>query len=218
MISIRLVVFDFDGTLINSEPGILESIKLTVDALGLPQETVEQWRQMIGIPLSVQLAKLLPPERQQEVEYGVETYRNFYRQVGIAHSNPFAGIPELIDFLTPRTALAIASSKGYEGLSRVLMSLDWLDYFDPIISPASVINPKPHPESILLALQHYGITPEQAVMIGDTEYDMEMAVRAGVPAWGAGWGVHDKERLIQAGASHWFAHPGDLLEHLRGVI
>lgn len=218
MALIRLVIFDFDGTLINSEPGILASIKLTVEALALPQEAVEQWRQMIGIPLSVQLAKLLPLERQQEVEYGVETYRNFYRQVGISHSDPFAGIPELIDFLTPRTSLAIASSKGYEGLSRVLMGLDWLDYFDPIVSPASVTNPKPHPESIQLALQHYGLTPEQAVMIGDTEYDMEMAVRAGVPAWGAGWGVHDKERMLKAGASHWFADPGALLKHVKEVF
>jgi phosphoglycolate phosphatase len=217
-VSIRLIIFDFDGTLINSEPGILESIKLTVDALELPQSAVEQWRQMIGIPLSVQLAKLLPPNRQQEVEHGVETYRNFYRQVGIAHSDPFTGIPELIDFLTPRVSLAIASSKGYEGLSRVLTGLDWLDYFDPIISPASVTNPKPHPESIELALYHYGITPEQAVMIGDTEYDMEMAVRAGVPAWAAGWGVHEKEQLLNAGANHWFAHPGDLLEHVKGFL
>jgi phosphoglycolate phosphatase len=217
-VSIRLIIFDFDGTLINSEPGILESIKLTVDALELPQSAVEQWRQMIGIPLSVQLAKLLPPNRQQEVEHGVETYRNFYRQVGIAHSDPFAGIPELVDFLTPRVSLAIASSKGYEGLSRVLTGLDWLDYFDPIISPASVTNPKPHPESIELALHHYGITPEQAVMIGDTEYDMEMAVRAGVPAWAAGWGVHEKEQLFKAGAHHWFASPGDLLEHMKGFL
>jgi HAD superfamily hydrolase (TIGR01549 family) len=217
-VSIRLIIFDFDGTLINSEPGILESIKLTVDALELPQSAVEQWRQMIGIPLSVQLAKLLPPNRQQEVEHGVETYRNFYRQVGIAHSDPFEGIPELINFLTPRVSLAIASSKGYEGLSRVLTGLDWLDYFDPIISPISVTHPKPHPESIELALQHYDITPEQAVMIGDTEYDMEMAVRAGVPAWAVGWGVHEKKQLLNAGANQWFARPGDLLTHVKEVF
>lgn len=213
-----VIIFDFDGTLINSEPGILEAIRLTVAELDLPEQCIEAWREMIGIPLKAQLMTLLPLERETEVEKGIQLYREFYDQVGMKYSDPFTGIPEMIEFLLPRSPLAIASSKRRESILKILHKLGWASYFDPILSPAEVIYPKPHPESIYRILEHQGRSAGEAVMIGDTTYDIEMAQQAGVKAWGVSWGVHSADQLRAAGAHACFQDPKDLLLGLQQIL
>lgn len=213
----ELVIFDFDGTLINSEPGIHRAIEMTVTAIGLPKSAVEQWRQMIGIPLEVQLSHLLPPERHPEIPDSVALYRQFYDQVGPQHSDPFPGIEEILEGLRSRLPLAIASSKRRETILRVLRQWQWQAWFNPVISPAEVIQPKPHPESLHKVLDQHGLQPHQAVMIGDSVYDMEMAQRAGVMAWGVTWGIHPQERLQAAGAEQVFSTPQQLWAQLQQI-
>ncbi len=212
-----LVIFDFDGTLIDSEPGIRKAIEMTVAALNLPLEAVEHWVQMIGIPLEVQLSHLLPLDRHGEIEAGVALYRQFYDQVGPQHSDPIPGIKPLIDWLHPRLPMAIASSKQRQAITRVLDQWQWPARFHPIISPTEVIHPKPHPESIHKVLESHSVSPEQVLMIGDSIYDIEMAQRAGVLAWGVAWGVHTEDRLQQAGAEQVFSDPQDLLVRLQEI-
>ncbi|MCF2972694.1 HAD family hydrolase [Synechococcus sp. Nb3U1] len=202
--ALKLVIFDFDGTLVDSEPGILEAICHTVAALNLPEEAIESWRQMIGIPLEKQLAALLPEGAQNRIPEGVEIYRRFYDAIRSLHSQPFPGILELLADLAERIPLAIASSKRRESILPVLDQWGYGDLFEPIISPAEVTYPKPHPDSVERILAHHDLASDQAVLIGDTEYDIEMARRAGVGAWGVGWGIHPLERLYQAGADRGF--------------
>jgi HAD superfamily hydrolase (TIGR01509 family) len=218
MLQPTVIIFDFDGTLINSEPGILDAIRLTVKELDLPEEAIETWRSMIGIPLKEQLMTLLPRERESEVEKGIQLYREFYAQVGINHSDPFTGIPEILEFLLPKSSLAIASSKRRESILTILHRLQWESYFDPILSPAEVTYPKPHPESIHRILEYHSQGATEAVMIGDTTYDIEMAQRAGVKAWGVSWGVHPLDQLRAAGADECFQDPKDLLSGLERIL
>lgn len=213
----ELVIFDFDGTLINSEPGIHQAIQMTVEAIGLPITAVEQWRQMIGIPLEVQLSHLLPPERHPEINASVALYRQFYDQVGPQYSDPFPGIDGILEGLRSRLPLAIASSKRRETILRVLEQWRWQTWFNPVISPAEVIRPKPHPESLHRVLDQHDLQPHQALMIGDSVYDMEMARRAGVMAWGVTWGIHGEERLRAAGAEQIFSTPQQLWTHLQPI-
>ncbi|MEN9203104.1 MAG: HAD family hydrolase [Thermostichus sp. DG_1_6_bins_120] len=200
----KLLIFDFDGTLVNSEPGILEAIRHTVTALDLPPEAVESWREMIGIPLERQLSVLLPQHAQHRIPEGVEIYRRYYEDIRPQHSEPFPGILELLASLAGRIPLAIASSKQRESILPVLDQWGYRDLFEPIVSPAEVIHPKPHPDSVERILAYYNLAPAYTVLIGDTEYDMEMARRAGVGAWGVGWGIHPLERLYRAGAERGF--------------
>lgn len=202
--ALKLVIFDFDGTLVDSEPGILEAIRHTVAALDLPEEAVESWRQMIGIPLEKQLAALLPEGAQNRIPEGVEIYRRFYDAIRPLYSQPFPGILELLADLAERIPLAIASSKRRESILPVLDQWGYGDLFEPIISPAEVTYPKPHPDSVERILAHHDLAPDQVVLIGDTEYDIEMALRAGVGAWGVGWGIHPLEHLYRAGADRGF--------------
>ncbi len=212
---LNLIIFDFDGTLINSEAGIMQAIQLTVAELGLPEGSAERWRQMIGLSLETQLQILLPPDRQDQVDQSVEVYRQFYRKVGIQLSDPFPGIPEILAHLHPHVPMAIASSKRRTSILRILQDQHWSDYFDPVITPSEVTHPKPHPESLEKLLAYHSCKPDQVVMIGDTEYDMEMARHAGVQAWGVTWGIHDREHLESAGAHQCFDDPGELLDQLK---
>ncbi len=216
--SLKLIIFDFDGTLIDSEPGILKAIQQTVLALELPAIAVDQWRQMIGLPLQLQLATLLPPDRQQEIETGVETYRQAYREWGPLHSSPFEGIPEILQRVRVHVPLAIASSKQRVSIERVLANYPWINCFKPIVSPTEVTHPKPHPESLFYILNYHQCPPEQAIMIGDTHYDMQMAQAAGVVGWGVTWGIHTDEQLQQAGASRCFETRSCLLQALEQVL
>ncbi|MEN9229454.1 MAG: HAD family hydrolase [Thermostichus sp. DG02_5_bins_236] len=216
--ALKLLIFDFDGTLVDSEAGILEAIRHTVTALDLPPEAVESWRQMIGIPLEKQLAALLPQPSQTRIPEGIEIYRRYYDDIRPHYSEPFPGILELLATLAERIPLAIASSKRRESILPVLDQWGFGDLFEPIISPAEVTYPKPHPDSVERILAYHDLAPAHTVLIGDTEYDIEMARRAGVRAWGVGWGIHPLERLHQAGADRGFADVQSLHQTLAELL
>lgn len=215
----QLVAFDFDGTLVDSEPGIVRCIERTVESLGLGPEVAAAWRELIGLPLAEQLKRILPPDRRGDVEAGVELYRSFYSQLSEEEmGRPFPGIPELLEVLRGRAKLAIATSKSERGVRRVLGHLGWERWFEPVVTPEAVAEPKPHPESLLRILAHHGAAPAHAVYVGDSRFDMEMAAAAGVAAYGVSWGVGARASLEAAGAARCFDAPGALLRALAGRI
>jgi phosphoglycolate phosphatase len=206
-----LLICDFDGTLVDSERGIVRCIEQCVAALGLPPSTVAAWRDLIGVPLSVQLEQLLPPDRRGEVAAGVELYRSFWFRLPEADlGTPFPGVEELLRGAAPRVKLAIATSKGRRGVLAQVAALGWDGRFEPIVTPDDVTAPKPHPESLLRVCAHHGLEPAAAVYLGDSRFDMEMAVRAGVAGWGATWGLHGREALLAAGAARCFDSPAEV--------
>ncbi|MGF1576000.1 MAG: HAD family hydrolase [Cyanophyceae cyanobacterium] len=213
---IGLVIFDFDGTLANSEPGITWVIEQVIAELDLPPTAVETWRQMIGIPLRTQLTHLLPETRQAELENWIERYRAISAEVE-PHFAPFEGMQAVVEHLDQAgIPMAIASSRVSTGILKILAHWDWPVTFDPVISPTEVRQPKPHPESVERILAHYDQDPATALLIGDTSFDIEMACRAGISSWGVTWGVHSVQQLQTAGATRCFTTPADVLKGLQG--
>ncbi|WP_218082557.1 HAD family hydrolase [Anthocerotibacter panamensis] len=202
-----LVIFDFDGTLVDSTAGIVWAMEQTIQELGLPPAWVELWQEMIGLPLEVQACKLLAGEPEAAWTRLQETYRHFYHD---AHALPFAGIEGLLAGLVASGArLAIASSKRKAGIMRLLTAREWTFPFEPIVTPDVVSRPKPDRESIEQILAHHGLPREQAIFIGDSIFDVQTAVHAQITACAVGWGVHSKADLLTAGADYWVA---DLVE------
>ena len=198
----RLIVFDVDGTLIDSGAHINDIIMAAFTEARLPLPTAEAARGIIGLSLEVAMARLSGLSGAQ-LDRLVTSYRRLYHQ-SIAHLNAeplYEGIRDMLDALKaePGTLMAIATGKGMRGVERLLKLHGLESHFVSKQTPDS--NPsKPDPGMLISAMSETGVGPEQTVMIGDTSFDMEMARAAGCFALGVNWGYHSNEVLRATGA------------------
>lgn len=200
----RLIVFDMDGTLIDSHALITDMMTATFEAEGLVPPSAEAGRRIIGLSLPEAMASLsgLPVV---ETDGLVARYRSLYLDKVTersASAEPlYAGAREAVLALSadPATLLGIATGKAMRGVNRVL-GLHALDaHFVTRQTPDE--NPsKPHPGMLLRAMSETSVASEQTVMIGDTTFDIEMAVAAGTRSIGVSWGYHGVDELLAAGA------------------
>jgi phosphoglycolate phosphatase len=189
-----LIVFDWDGTLIDSTATIARSIQAAAADLGLPVPDFEQAAHVIGLGLQDALARAvpsLPPERVQEFS---ARYRYHY----FAAEDTlmlFAGARELIEALRERgVPRAIATGKASRGLERALQATGMTDLFDATRC-ADQTEPKPHPAMLLELAEEFDVAPNRVLMIGDTTHDLMMAAAARTEAVGVTYGAHPREQL-----------------------
>ncbi|MGP6087649.1 HAD-IA family hydrolase [Antarctobacter jejuensis] len=201
--SLRLVIFDVDGTLVDSQGDILGAMSAAFESEGMERPARETILSIVGLSLP-QAFTLLTPDADAVVRTRlVETYKNAYADLrlrGGPEASPlYPGIPELLDRLSAEdeTLLAVATGKSRRGLTALLQSHGLTKRF--VTTQVADDNPsKPHPAMLFNALQDAGVEAERAVMIGDTSFDMEMARAAGVARIGVTWGYHPREALTDA--------------------
>lgn len=195
----ELLVFDWDGTLMDSAAEIVLAMQRAIQDLGLPERSADRMRELIGLGLDDVLRRLFPEMQTQKVRALLTAYRRRYTAPG-GQSRPFPGVAETLSVLSETGyELAIATGKSRRGLDRNL-SETGLGPFFRHSRCADESSPKPAPDMLEHLLLRSATEPERAVMIGDTEYDMAMAAAAGVTAIGVACGVHDSIRLREAGA------------------
>ncbi|MAS09331.1 HAD family hydrolase [Salinisphaera sp.] len=195
----ELLVFDWDGTLMDSAGEIVSAMQQAIQVTGLPERTPEQMRQLIGLGLDDVLARLFPELDTQRVRAKLEAYRARY---GMQRSTAVLFPPVMDALETLRDTgyvMAVATGKSRRGLNAAMRDTGTRDFF-AFTRCADESIPKPAPAMLEDILLRSGTMPEQALMIGDTEYDIAMARAAGVDALGVGCGVHDTARLRRAGA------------------
>lgn len=211
----RLVVFDLDGTLIDSEAGIVRAMERTVEAMQLPEETVAVWRKLIGVPLREQMPLILPPTRIEEASLVAECYRGFYRDLMLSASDPFPGTDALLNNLVASgVTLAICSGKRGPSIRAVLAQAGWSALFTDIVSPDDVNRGKPDPESLAVVLRRTGFAVKDALMIGDTTFDMTMAQAIGMACCAVSWGTHTADELKATHPNYWADTVADLSEQI----
>lgn len=191
------IVWDFDGTLVDSRPLIEAGMDHALEHLGLAGRTdiQEAWLSNVGLPVEQGLQNTFEPVGLDPVEV-LKVYRSF-DWLGHEHLlQPFPGMRELVAELAALGhPQSIATSKRSLPLRRQLSGLGWEGRFDPIMTPDDVAQAKPHPESLERILQATGEDPEDLVMVGDTPFDLDMARAAGVPAVAIGHGFYDAAAL-----------------------
>ncbi|MES9894793.1 MAG: HAD-IA family hydrolase [Candidatus Thiodiazotropha endolucinida] len=193
----ELLVFDWDGTLMDSEAHIIECVEAAVRDLNLPAPNQDAIRDIIGLGLLEAVNTLFPGGREGlHLEIAARYRVHFFKNNG-SPSQLFEGTREVLDELLQQGyLLAVATGKGRKGLDYALESTGLADVFH-LTRCADETFSKPHPEMLNQILAQTGIEPRQALMIGDTEYDLEMAVNAGMPALGVTYGTHSLERLLK---------------------
>ena len=189
-----LLVFDWDGTLMDSAGTIVSSIQNACRDLDLPVPSDAASRHVIGLGLQEAMEMLVPERSAADYEGLVERYRHYY--LGQDNQIPlFAGVAQAIaDMRDAGFLLAVATGKSRHGLERA-MEHSGLGAFFHSTRCADECFSKPHPCMIDQIMDEMGVAPERTVMIGDTSHDLQMAINAGVDALGAGYGAHPKEQL-----------------------
>lgn len=190
----RLIVFDWDGTLMDSVVQIVDAMHAAMRDLELEVLTEDQIKNIIGLGLREAIDALYPGQDDVFLEQFIERYRHYWFALS-TQSELFAGAEQTLKLLQEQgLMLAIATGKGRQGLDKVLADTALGDYFQ-ITRCADETTSKPHPQMLHEIMSKLDVKPEQTIMIGDSEYDMEMAHNAGVESIAATYGVHEWERL-----------------------
>lgn len=214
----RLAIFDCDGTLVDSGATIYRALVAAFEQHGLEIPPPQVSRKVIGLSLTAAMAALLPEVRAEQHVALAEDYKRAFwnlRAAGEVEEPLFEGILELLDSLEEDGwLLAVATGKSDRGLRHCLESHDIHARFVSL-QTADRHPSKPHPSMVEQAIAEAGASPGSSIVVGDTSFDMAMAVNAGARGIGAGWGYHDAEELLEAGAVGVAERPFDVLHLIR---
>jgi phosphoglycolate phosphatase len=193
--SFELLIFDWDGTLMDSEAHIVASMQRAVDDVKLPSVSRKAVSNLIGLGLRESIESLFPGIDVDTCQAVFDRYR--YHFLADDPCEPFEGVEEVLAVLNEQGYLmAVATGKGRVGLDRVLASTGFGQYFVETRC-ADETRSKPHPQMLNEIMDILGVTPQKTLMIGDTEYDLQMAHAAGAAPLAVDYGVHDRDRLME---------------------
>lgn len=195
MAAYELIVFDWDGTLMDSRAQIVSCMRQALQETGLPDMPDKELQQVIGLGLKEAVQQLLPRQSNDIVETVSNAYRKRWLTSPPGLSDFFIGIPSLLQKLHGSSLrMAVATGKSRRGLDKQLHETDTGHLF--VTSRcADETQSKPAPDMLLEILDETGCSPEHVLVVGDTAFDMQMAQSANVDRLAVTYGVHDMEQL-----------------------
>lgn len=217
----RLAVFDCDGTLVDGQADVCWAMERAFTRAGLTPPDSHAVRRIVGLSLPAAVRSLAPSLTDEQNRAVTEFYRSSFRarrEEGLLDEPLYEGIAELLHTLHGAGwSLAVATGKSDRGLAACLASHNIAHLFTSL-QTADRHPSKPHPAMLEAALFEAGALPAQAVMIGDTSFDMLMARSIGVAAIGVGWGYHGTAELLASGAGRVVETAADLAAALKETL
>jgi phosphoglycolate phosphatase len=193
----KLLVFDWDGTLMDSEARIVSCVRCAARDMAISTPTDDQIRNIIGLGLKEALEMLFPGTDNHFKEAFIDHYRRYFLNEDSTPSSLFPNSLEVLNSLAEQNyLLAVATGKGRPGLNKVLDETGLRPLFHSTRCADETFS-KPHPEMLLQIMEELGAEPEETLMIGDTEYDLQMAINAKTHGLAVSYGVHEVKRLNQ---------------------
>jgi phosphoglycolate phosphatase len=216
----QAVIFDMDGTLLDTIEDIADSMNAVLDRLGFPMHPLTSYRDFVGDGIEALAVRSLPEGHRTTytIARSVEHMKEEYRARWSVKTRPFPGIPALLDGLAERgMALSILSNKIDSFTKAMAASLLSHWKFAEVRGLSPDTPRKPDPTGARICAERMGVEPQDCIFVGDSDIDMETAGRAGMTAFGALWGYQDRQRLIDHGARFLLDDPRDLLGYLPDV-
>lgn len=208
---IKAVIFDLDGTLIDTNDLIIDTFYYVINELLGRSPTEEELNHVYGKTLDEQM-EFFSMERSQEL---VDAYKSYYRTHMDARTHLFVGVKDLLDDLARMNIkVATVTNKGSRGVLHAFDKFDIGKYFDATVSADDVSNGKPDPEGIFAVLDILGVEPEEALFVGDSLNDIAAAKKAGVLSVLVGWTLFHEDHYTEFGADFIINKPMDLLQLL----
>lgn len=215
--NVRAVLFDLDGTLLDTLEDLARSGNEALEGLGFPPHPLEAYRHFVGDGVRTLVSRILPADAPTaaEIELGVARMLDAYARRWRDHTRPYAGVPTLLDGLFERgLKVAIFSNKPHDFTCMTVEALLSPWPFDEVLGASDTVPHKPDPAGALVVARRLGIVPAAFLYCGDTNTDMWTAKAAGMKACGALWGFRDEDELRASGAEILLRRPEDLLDYV----
>lgn len=210
----KVVLFDLDGTLTDSGPGVMDSVRQTLEYLKKPVPPKATLRRFIGPPLYSSFTVLCGMQ-PKEAEEGIEYFRSVYNVTGVYNNSVYPGIPDVLGALREAgAAVAVATSKPESMAKLVLEHFGLAPYFDIVAAADESDKGGGKEELILPALEQAGCAPSDAVMVGDTKFDAAGARKAGTDFVGVLYGFGTEEEMRREGGEKFAASAPGLIDLL----
>ena len=219
--NLKLALFDYDGTIVDSAIMIVEGAIAAFRMCGLPDPDPKKVRENIGKPLAIALDVYMPPGYNVKPEQISDAYRSWYAEqgrLGLQNEPLYPGMVDLINELKLNEwFVGIATNKSRIGLANGLAKHNLSDKFDITLSTDENI-PKPNPAMAIKAMEELGVNKNSCVIIGDTINDIGLGVNAGITSVGVTWGYNDKKLLSSAGASYLVNNASELSTLMKTIF
>jgi len=213
----RAVIFDFDGTLLDTLRDLAESVNTVLHRSRFPEHNLEAYRHFVGEGIEELARRVLPEGHRDEatITRTLTDVREEYRQRWPNHTRPYEGIPELLDALTARgVKMAIVTNKPDDSTRTMAARLLPRWRFDAIVGATADMPRKPDPKGALEVARRLRLPPGAFLYVGDSDIDMKTANAAGMYAVGVLWGFRSADELVKNGAKVLIRKPLELLDLL----
>ncbi len=207
----EVVLFDFDGTLIDSKVDIATSVNLTLGELGLPLRSEEEIFSFVGDGVKRLLRLSVGEDQQDHYDLALKIFRRHYLEHCVDTTRWYSGIWDVLHHYKDRK-LAIVTNKSMEFTLCIVDGLQSRDLFHHIDAPNDTTELKPEPVMLLRSLQALGVEPSQAVMVGDSTNDIRAGQAAGIRTCAVGYGYGNPEKVSALTPDYHCSQPQDLLD------
>jgi phosphoglycolate phosphatase len=194
---IKLIMFDLDGTLIDTSKDITNALNYAIKPYGFKDLSVEDTIKMIGEGVTRLIEKILTNEKSQLRDEVIKKFLDYYSEHLVDYSSIYPYVRETLEMLNGYKKAVISNKRGYLSM-RLLDRLSLLKYFDLVIGSDTISERKPSPTPVIYVFTKLGIDPHESIIVGDSNYDIEAGKKAGIKTVAVTYGYRERQYLLDA--------------------